>query len=300
MADDEGLSNEVNLQQRHRKERKELQAQVQKLKHSIPKGDKRKKKEITEQIVKLEAELDQKQEKELEELESTTNEPSKVAEQLESLTTVDSDDVDVAHKVKENKPSRAQKRRDKKAQEEKEREKRIQEETINNLMGSRNVESETIKAILDKKGLQLFEIASDGNCLYNAICHQLQQQGTEASNDSLRKQTADYMRAHQDDFLPFLTKDNGDIYTSEDFEKYCVELEKRPVWGGQLEVKALSHVLHKSVEIVQAEGSSLIIGEEGKHCDSPLCIVYHRHAYGLGEHYNSVQPKSEETVDEFT
>ena len=40
-------------------------AQVQKLKHSVAKGDKKKKKEIAEQIAKLEADLDAKQEQEL-------------------------------------------------------------------------------------------------------------------------------------------------------------------------------------------------------------------------------------------
>lgn len=81
------------------------------------------------------------------------------------------------------------------------------------------------------------------------------------------------MRDHCDDFLPFLTKDNGDIYTTEDFNQYCADLERKPVWGGQLEIKALSHVLHKSVEVIQAEGSSLIIGGEGILSDLPLLIV---------------------------
>ena len=40
-------------------------AQVQKLKHSVSKGDKKKKKEITEQIAKLEADLDAKHEQDL-------------------------------------------------------------------------------------------------------------------------------------------------------------------------------------------------------------------------------------------
>lgn len=42
-----------------------LVAEIQKLKHSVPKGDKKKKKEVTAQIALLEADLDQKQEEEL-------------------------------------------------------------------------------------------------------------------------------------------------------------------------------------------------------------------------------------------
>lgn len=44
-----------------------ITAQIQKLKHSVSKGDKKKKREVTEQIAKLEAELDAKQEQELKE-----------------------------------------------------------------------------------------------------------------------------------------------------------------------------------------------------------------------------------------
>ena len=43
-------------------------AQIQKLKHSVSKGEKKKKKEITEQIAQLEADLDKKHEQELKEL----------------------------------------------------------------------------------------------------------------------------------------------------------------------------------------------------------------------------------------
>ncbi|GFR74192.1 OTU domain-containing protein 6B [Elysia marginata] len=54
-----------DLVARHRKEKKELQAQIQKLKNGVPKGDKKKKKEITEQIAKLETELTLRQDQEL-------------------------------------------------------------------------------------------------------------------------------------------------------------------------------------------------------------------------------------------
>ncbi len=45
-----------------------LAAEVQKLKHSVPKGDKKRKKEITVQIAKLEAELDERHQQELRQL----------------------------------------------------------------------------------------------------------------------------------------------------------------------------------------------------------------------------------------
>ena len=72
MADgeDTDCTPEEALQKRHRRERKELQAQIQKLKHSVSKGDKKKKKEVTEQVVRLESEMDVRHEKELADLQA--------------------------------------------------------------------------------------------------------------------------------------------------------------------------------------------------------------------------------------
>lgn len=48
------------------------------MKHSVPKGDKKKKKEVTAEIAKLEAELDAKQEQELTELKSSNEQVIKI------------------------------------------------------------------------------------------------------------------------------------------------------------------------------------------------------------------------------
>ena len=49
---------------------------------------------------------------------------------------------------------------------------------------------------------------------------------------------------------------------SEEFQHYCLELETTSAWGGQLEVRALSMALGKPIEVIQAEGPSIIMGEE--------------------------------------
>lgn len=54
------------------------------------------------------------------------------------------------------------------------------------------------------------------------------------------------------------------------------------------QLKALSQVLQLPIEVVQAESPSIIIGEEN--VKLPITLVYMLHAYGLGEHYNSVEP----------
>lgn len=283
MSDSE--NEEDSISKRHKREKKELQAKIQQLKHSIPKGDKKKKKEVTEQIAKLESELNVKHEKEMKEFQDS----AQISERLESLHTTESENVtaaggDVEVVPKEKKPSKAQKRREKQAAKNKDREERIKEQEILNLTGARHTEFQKIKSILKDKNLQIYEIPSDGNCLYNAICHQI----AGEKNETLRRKTAQYMREHPDDFLPFLTKDNGDPYDEEEFETFLRKTAETTEWGGQLEVKAMSSALRQPIEIIQGEGPPIRIGEEFN-ADS-LTVCYHRHAFGLGEHYNTVEP----------
>lgn len=50
--------------------------------------------------------------------------------------------------------------------------------------------------------------------LYAALCHQLERRDVPTSVASLRKQSADHMRGHPGDFLPFLSQqDTGDPFT---------------------------------------------------------------------------------------
>merc|ERR1711997_284989 len=72
MSDEESSPEEVLLKQQ-RKEKKDLQAKIQGLKKSASKGDKKKKKETTEEIARLELELNEKHDKELKELQTQAN-----------------------------------------------------------------------------------------------------------------------------------------------------------------------------------------------------------------------------------
>lgn len=275
-----------------KKEKKELQAKIQQLKHSVSKGDKKKKKEITEQITKLESELNDKHATELKELKDKSTQ--EVTDRLSSLETNDTEvdkkhekagggDVETQEDSKEKKVSKAMKRREKQATKNKEREERIKEQELLNLTGARHIEFERIKSILKTKNLQIFEIPSDGNCLYTAISHQVPNETYE----TLRRKTAQYMRENPDEFLPFLTKENGDSYNEDDFETFLQKTAETAEWGGQLEVKAMSSALHHPIEIIQGEGPLIKIGEEFG--AESLTVCYHRHAFGLGEHYNSVE-----------
>ncbi|XP_037360175.1 deubiquitinase OTUD6B [Talpa occidentalis] len=275
----EELDEEEQLMRRHRREKKELQAKIQGMKNAVPKNDKKRRKQLTEDVAKLEAEMEQKHREELEQFKLASKESK-----------IDCVAVDFSNLVLENhvpRISKAQKRREKKAALEKEREERIAEAEIENLSGARHVESEKLTQILAARQLEIKQIQSDGHCMYRAIEDQLQGQESPLTVAALRSQAAEYMQSHVEDFLPFLTNPNtGDMYTPEEFGKYCDDIVNTAAWGGQLELRALSHILQTPIEIIQAESPPIVVGEE--YPKKPLILVYMRHAYGLGEHYNSV------------
>ncbi|KAF0024807.1 hypothetical protein F2P81_023609 [Scophthalmus maximus] len=206
------------LAKQQRKEKKDLQAKVQSMKNTVPKNDKKRRKQLTEEIAKLEADLTQKQEEELRQLNSSSNN-TKVEEVMNGVETMKMEAGEQeSEEVLQPRVTKAQKRRDKKAAEEKERESRIAEAEVQNLQGVRHQEGVKLAQKLALQQLQVKEISSDGHCMYRAIEDQLAQRskpGLTMSVKELRSCTADHMRSHVDDFLPFLTNANtGDMYTT--------------------------------------------------------------------------------------
>ncbi|TNN85699.1 OTU domain-containing protein 6B [Liparis tanakae] len=281
-------TSEEQLAKQHRKEKKDMQAKIQSMKNAIPKNDKKRRKQLTEEIAKIEADLNQKHEEELRPLKSTAD--TEVEQVLNGVEAINMDDGE-EEEGKQPRLTKAQKRRDKKAAEEKERESRIAEAEVENLQGVRHLEGLKLAQKLAQQQLQIKEISSDGHCMYRAIEDQLAQRsepGLITCVKDLRSSSAEHMRGHADDFLPFLTNTNtGDMYTTDEFEKYCSDVEHTAAWGGQLELQALTQVLHLPIEVIQADSATIKIGEEFE--SQPITLVYMRHAYGLGEHYNSVE-----------
>ncbi|XP_074616114.1 deubiquitinase OTUD6B-like isoform X2 [Acropora palmata] len=290
MADEEEETPQERLRQKHKKEEKELRAKIQSMKHSVPKGDKKKKKEVTLDIARLEEELKERFKRELEELSEkhlpeASNSVSDVTEMIWSVTVTEP----------QTRISKAQKRRDKKAAKEREREQRIAEAEMENVHSARNVENEKLKEILVAKGLAIKEINPDGHCLYNAIADQLSRQKQQMEMKTLRRLAAEFMQSHEEDFLPFLTDaKTGDSFTLDQYAQYCEEIMSTAAWGGHLEIQALSQALKIPIDVYQANTPMIRTGEE--YDCQPILLSYHHHAYSLGEHYNSVIP-SEESLE---
>jgi OTU domain-containing protein 6 len=277
--------NEDELVKKHKQERKDLQSKIQSLKKSVTKGDKKKKKEVAEEIVRLEQELDARQSSELQAVNPND---------MDEPATEEANNIDEPSNTR---TSRAGRRRNKKAQEEREREKRIQEQAEKNKEGPRTLEMNALKEVLKKIGLQLHNIPADGNCLYCAVNHQLETSGRETFTvPKLRKLTAEFMREHKDEFLPFMYNESDETVSEQYFESYCKEVATTKLWGGQLELRALSNILECPIKVVQANGPPTIQGENFQ--GPELILAYHRHLYRLGEHYNSTVAACDDEQDE--
>lgn len=297
----ENLSLGEDLLARQKKERKELQAKIQALKKTASKGDKKKKKEVLEEIARLESDLDKKHADELAAAEKCTesnpaNEQDANRNDLESIEGRADIDGDEEKNVR---VSRAQKRREKKANEEKVRQAEIAAQEELNKTGPRVIELNTIKGILKKRNLMLHPIASDGNCLYNAVRHQLQVTGRLADDvQTMRHKTAGYIRQNKDSLIFYMTNaETGDCLNDAEFAKYCDDLQNTAAWGGQVEISALSQTLQVPIEVIQATGAPTIQGDD-KFKGPNVIITYHRTMYSLGEHYNSTKPIVANSTDD--
>ncbi|CAO2819135.1 unnamed protein product [Amaranthus hypochondriacus] len=291
---------------RHRKEIAKLQNKEIEMKKAAAKGSKNeqkaKKKQVEEEIAKLSTKLREKHAEELSSLGySTTSDNGNNKGDLDTLVKAIAG-VSVTNIADIRKPSKSVKRREKRAQQEAEREQRIQEEQ-SNIISDKTVENELLEKKLDPLGLTISEVKPDGHCLYRAVEDQLAHLsgGSSPYNfQQLREMVASYMRNNASDFLPFFSSENEVEGESNDslvdrFENYCREVESTAAWGGQLELGALTHCLKKHIMIFSGFFPDVEMGKEYKIDDnaslnSTILLSYHKHAFGLGEHYNSVVP----------
>ncbi|MCO5599161.1 hypothetical protein L7F22_053261 [Adiantum nelumboides] len=282
-----------------RKEKKELQNREIALKKEAAKGSKAeqkaKKKQVEEETAKLESKMQARHAKELSALTDEIN------NDLDKVLNALNGGLIIGGPSQLQKPTKAQKRRDKRAQQEAEREQKIQEEQ-SNVVSSRMLENEQLESKLHPLGLALKEIKPDGHCLYRAVEDQLALYPNvcrQSSFQELREVAALYMRSHSEDFIPFIpAEDDGEPNQEVRFEMYCHEVESTASWGGQLELDAIARSLQKHIVVFSGDLPEVEMGKEfecisadGAEAANPtLRLSYHRHAFGLGEHYNSVVP----------
>jgi OTU domain-containing protein 6 len=265
-----------------RKERKTIQSRIQSLKKSVTKGDKKKKKDVDAEIERIEREFEDKCKIELEKVRRCqVNEEVKVAIN-------ETDEASTLETNVKSKLTKAQKRREKKDLENRIQDEEIAKGEIASQHSKANVELKTIKEKLKLRKLCVKEVVSDGNCMYYAISDQLVDKlKIQKTWQELRSITSDYMLKNANDFMPyFISFDDNNDLNEDKFKDYCNQIKIKPIWGGHLELKALSDYFKVKIIVVQADGNDIIIGDD---YNDSLMLTYHKHMFNAGEHYNSTE-----------
>jgi len=270
-----------DLLKKHRLEKKQLQVEIQAIKKSVPKGDRKRDKEAKKQIQELENSLKEKQNSELVSFEK----PAEILK-VEKLSIKDENKSEI-------KLSKAQRRRKNLEEKARLRDQEIEEAEKNASNAEKHKERVAILEKLKPHNLTIKEMKPDGNCLYYAVLDQI-----PTSDDvlSIRLKVANYLRENYDNLNFFLTDPNsGDCFDREKYEEYCCKTEMDGFWGGQIELRAISSVYRQQIQVIQAYSPNVIIGDEFQ--TKPIYLTYHRHQLSLGEHYNSIQENQNSSED---
>ena len=78
----------------------------------------------------------------------------------------------------------------------------------------------------EKRGLQIAEMAGDGNCLFHAIAHQIY--GDPSLHKVIREKCMQYIYVGKDYFKSFVP--------DEPIEEYCARKSHLGVWGDDVEL----------------------------------------------------------------
>jgi len=166
-------------------------------------------------------------------------------------------------------------------------------------------EESDIARICEELSLQIHEVNPDGHCLFSSIADQLALlnilPSSQANYAVVRQTASHYIFSHRDDFLPFLPPppDQDGLMTPELFERYCLAIRDTAEWGGEPEIRAICRAYNVPVHVIQAGRPPVVVHDPSDPSGSvkdkekrAIRISYHRRMYGLGEHYNSLRPRS--------
>ncbi|KAH8911063.1 cysteine proteinase [Coniochaeta sp. PMI_546] len=176
-------------------------------------------------------------------------------------------------------------------------------EEASSMTDHRGTEKARMEPVFAANGLVEKEVAPDGHCLFAAFADGLRANGIEPSSKALvrteekakvlpyrvvRTVAAGYMADHGDEFAGFL---------EEPLEEYVAKIRDTAEWGGQLELTALANAYGVEVRVVQDGRTEVIAPTEAVDGEKKVVwLAYYRHGYGLGEHYNSLMRKENNTA----
>lgn len=290
---------------KHRKEKRDLVAKITQKKKN---ATKKTRKGVNDECERLERELAEQQQAEIDEL--VPKNPDHLEAAVESLT-IDGPAEELivepeseAHDAKDDgsdqpssfpnqprakKPNRQKARLARRAAE-LEAQAAAAAEEAENLPDLRDQELSSMKKQMESRGLSETLIRPDGHCLFSACAHGMSPAVMSRANsdrkpyENVRHAAADFMAAHPDDFAAFM---------EEPLDSYVTKIRNTAEWGGQLELQAIARSYNIDINILQADGRVERISsgsESRKEGDTEaIWLAYYRHSFGLGEHYNALK-----------
>ncbi|AAS50809.2 ABR039Wp [Eremothecium gossypii ATCC 10895] len=300
---------------RHRKEKKDLQNQVTGLKKQ---ASKKNRKQVNAKCEELSRELEERHARELAELEHEGGEqkaddaaedgqvtPEELLAQLE-LEQPAAAAAPAPQAVASGR--RGNRRKEKLARREAEVA-RIKAEAAAEAAEQPDLskgEEALLQQLCSTAGLRAVDIQPDGHCLFASVLDQLRARHGERACEpyclpqsyegprsaaemdvwALRKLACCQVREHPDDFVPYLFDEQ--TLELQDVATYTAAIESSAKWGGEIELLALSQVFRCCISVLMAGRSTHRVNEQ--HAVNPeLKLVYYKHSYALGEHYNSLR-----------
>lgn len=288
---------EDQLLARHKKETKDLIATITGLKKQASKS---KRKEVNKRCLDMELTLKEKHEKELKNFRVENGEedaedeitPEMLLAQLELEQKEDQATTTRTKPEQSNQPEQPKVKRNRqkerllKRQAEIDAKRAEAEAEASEQPNLKEIEQEHIDHLCQLNSLVQFDIQPDGNCLFASIADQLsQRKGVSLSVQELRTKACNHIRGDPDTYTPYLFDE--ETMSMKDLKEYTEKIEKTSAWGSDLEILALSKEFDCPISVMMSGRSTLKINPDGK--NEELKLVYYKHSYSLGEHYNSLR-----------
>lgn len=286
---------------RHRKEKKDLQNKITGMKKQANKAQR---KEVNSKCDLLQSDLQSKHDQEIadfnsgdEALDQETAQPNEsLPELLLSQLNIDNkDETQEQPQGQQQQQQQPKKRRNRQREKLAKREQEIaqmKEDARKEAATQPNLqklEQDSIDLLCDKLNLKQIDIKPDGHCLFASILDQLEYRHKNISQQDydvykLRQLACKYINEHRDDFIPYLFDET--TMQLQDIDEYLKEMQNTAKWGGEIEIISLAKTFDCPISVLISGAATHKVNESG--ANPELKLVYYKHSYSLGEHYNSL------------
>ena len=144
--------------------------------------------------------------------------------------------------------------------------------------------------------MEVYKIASDGNCLFSAVLHQMHLNDLQPSCSvaELRTQIISYIHNNIDEFVPTILDSCRSIYTTSPVDsdkalvnKYLSDLKHDGFWGGAECLCAISNIKNIRINVYYVNSTHPVV-----FLPNTRSFIHEIHLLYSGNHYDSLMPRS--------